>query len=99
MILVTGSAIVQSKSFEEARRLSIEHTNRSRAEPGCISHDVHVDCENPLRLVFVERWADRDALLKHFAVPASRQFIKELSAFLVEPAAMEIYDAKLMDRP
>ncbi|MBN8982763.1 MAG: antibiotic biosynthesis monooxygenase [Rhizobiales bacterium] len=99
MILVTGSIIVQSKSFEEARRLSIEHTHRSRKEPGCISHDVHIDCDNPMRLVFVERWADRDALLKHFAVPASRQFIKDLSAFLVEPAAMEIYETKLMDRP
>lgn len=99
MILVTGSAIIQRDSFAEARRLSIEHTHRSRAEPGCISHDVHVDCENPLRLVFVERWADRDALLKHFAVPASRQFIKALSAFLVEPAGIEIYDAKLMDKP
>jgi quinol monooxygenase YgiN len=99
MIVVTGSAIIQRDSFEDARRLSIAHTQRSRAEPGCISHDVHVDCENPLRLVFVERWTDRDALLRHFAVPASRQFIKELSAFLVEPAAIEIYDAKLMDKP
>jgi quinol monooxygenase YgiN len=99
MILVTGSAIIQRDSFEDARRLSVEHTQRSRAEPGCISHDVHVDCDNPLRLVFIERWADRDALLKHFAMPASRQFIKALSAFLVEPAAIEIYDAKLMDKP
>jgi quinol monooxygenase YgiN len=99
MIVVTGSAIIQRDSFEDARRLSIEHTKRSRAEPGCLSHDVHVDCENPLRLVFVERWKDRDALLKHFAVPASRQFIKALSALLVEPAGIEIYDAKLMDKP
>lgn len=99
MIVVTGSAIIQRDSFAEARRLSIEHTQRSRAEPGCISHDVHIDCENPLRLVFVERWADRDALLAHFAVPASRQFIKALSALLVEPSTIEIYDAKLLDKP
>ena len=99
MIVVTGSAIIQRDSFAEARRLSIEHTQRSRAEPGCISHDVHIDCENPLRLVFVERWADRDALLAHFAVPASRQFIKALSVLLVEPSTIEIYDAKLLDKP
>jgi len=42
--------------------------HRSRSEPGCISHAVHVDCENPLRLVFFEQWADRAALLAHFAV-------------------------------
>lgn len=99
MILVTGSAIIQRDSFEDARRLGIEHSQRSRGEPGCISHNVHVDCENPVRLVFVEQWTDRDALLAHFAVPASRQFIKALSALLVEPSTIEIYDAKLMDRP
>lgn len=99
MIVVTGSAIIQRDSFEEARRLGIEHSQRSRDEPGCISHNVHVDCENPVRLVFVEQWSDRAALLAHFAVPASRQFIKALSALLVEPSTIEIYDAKLMDRP
>ena len=49
--------------------------------------------------MFIEQWTDRDALLKHFAVPASRQFIKAWSALLVEPSTIEIYDAKLMDRP
>jgi quinol monooxygenase YgiN len=73
MILVTGSVTAREDSFDEILRLSQEHVNRSRAEPGCIAHAVHVDCENPLRLVFFERWADRDALLKHFALPASRE--------------------------
>ena len=68
MILVTGSVTAREDSFDEILRLSQEHVNRSRAEPGCIAHAVHVDCENPLRLVFFERWADRDALLKHFCV-------------------------------
>jgi quinol monooxygenase YgiN len=44
----------------------------SRAEPGCISHAVHIDCENPLRFVFVEQWAGKQALMAHFQVPASR---------------------------
>ena len=50
-------------------------------EPGCISHAVHVDCENPLRLVFFEQWADRAALLAHFSVPASRDFVRALQSF------------------
>jgi quinol monooxygenase YgiN len=99
MIVVTGSATVQRDSIDEARRLSLEHVQRSREEPGCISHAVHVDCENPYRLVFVEQWEDRAALLAHFAVPASRQFIKALSQLLVEPSTIEIYDATLLDKP
>ena len=72
MIVVTGSVTARVDSFDEVRKLSLEHVRRSRTEPGCISHAVHVDCENPLRLVFFEQWADRAALLAHFAVPASR---------------------------
>ncbi|MGX1108060.1 putative quinol monooxygenase [Bradyrhizobium elkanii] len=59
MIVVTGSVTARPDSFDEVRRLSLEHVHRSRTEPGCISHAVHVDCENPLRLVFFEQWADR----------------------------------------
>jgi quinol monooxygenase YgiN len=39
-------------------RISREHVHRSRKEPGCISHDVSIDAENPLRLTFFERWSD-----------------------------------------
>ena len=72
MIVVTGSVTARRETFEETRLLSLEHVHRSRSEPGCISHAVHVDCENPLRLVFVEQWADRAALATHFAVPVLR---------------------------
>jgi hypothetical protein len=51
MILVTGSVMARRETFDEVRRLSLEHVHRSRAEPGCMSHAVHVDCDNPLRLV------------------------------------------------
>lgn len=99
MIVVTGSATIQRDNIDEARRLSLDHVHRSREEPGCISHAVHIDCENPYRLVFIEQWEDRAALLAHFAVPASRQFIKALSALLVAPSTLEIYDATLLEKP
>jgi quinol monooxygenase YgiN len=55
MIVVTGSITARADSFEEVRKLSLEHVRRSRTEPGCISHAVQVDYENPLRLVFFEQ--------------------------------------------
>ena len=39
--------------------LCLEHTRRSRGEPGCEHHSVHIDAENRMRLVFFERWADQ----------------------------------------
>jgi quinol monooxygenase YgiN len=93
MIVVTGSVTAKQDCFDEARRLSLEHVRRSRGEPGCISHAVHVDCENPLRLVFVEQWADRAALLAHFAVPDSRHFVRALQPLAAAVTTIEIYDA------
>lgn len=98
MIVVTGSVTAKPDTFDEARRLSLEHVHRSRKEPGCISHAVQVDCENPLRLVFFEQWADRAALLAHFAVPASRDFARALQSLASAATTIEIYDATKVDR-
>jgi quinol monooxygenase YgiN len=97
MIVVTGSVTTRQDTFEEARRLSLEHVHRSRSEPGCISHAVHIDCENPSRLVFIEQWADRAALAVHFAVPASRNFVRALGALVSVPPTIEIYDATRLE--
>ena len=98
MIVVTGSVTARQDSFDEVRRLSLEHVHRSRSEPGCISHAVHVDCENPLRLVFFEQWADRAALLNHFAVPASRDFVKSLQSLAAAATSIELYDATRLEK-
>ena len=98
MIVVTGSVLAKAEGFEEARRLSLEHVHRSRAEPGCLSHAVHVDCEDPLRLVFIEQWADRAALLAHFAVPASRNFVRALQPLAAAATTIELYDATKLEK-
>ena len=98
MIVVTGSVTARADSFDEARKLSLDHVHRSRTEPGCISHAVHVDCENPLRLVFFEQWADRNALLAHFAVPASRNFVRALQSLASEATSIELYEATRLEK-
>ena len=98
MILVTGSVTAREESVNEVRQLSLEHVHRSRNEPGCISHAVHIDCENPLRLVFVEQWADRAALLAHFAVPASRDFVGALQPLAATATTLEIFDAARLEK-
>jgi quinol monooxygenase YgiN len=98
MIVVTGSVTAKPDTFDEVRKLSLEHVHRSRTEPGCISHAVHVDCENPLKLVFFEQWADRAALLTHFAVPASRDFVRSLQKLAAAATTIEIYDSNKLDK-
>ena len=98
MIVVTGSVTAREDTLDAVRELSLEHVQRSREEPGCVAHAVHIDCENPLRLVFVEQWADRAALLAHFAVPASRNFVRALQPLAATATTLEIYDAARLEK-
>ena len=93
MIIVLGEAQVKPGMEADALALSLTHVHRSREEAGCISHDVSVDAEDKSKLVFVERWADMPALLAHFAVPASKQFVTDLTQMLAGPPQMKIYNA------
>lgn len=94
MILVTGSVHARPDAIDHALAISLEHVHRSRQEPGCLLHSVHFDAEDPLHLVFLEHWADADALRAHFGVPASRAFAKELGTLASTPPEMKIYDAQ-----
>lgn len=93
MVIVLGSVVARPDTLAEVLRLSQAHVVRSRGEPGCIAHAVHRDTEQPLRLVFVEQWADRAALAAHFRVPESRAFVDALRPLLAEPARIAVYDA------
>ena len=98
MIVVTGSVTAREDSLGAVRELSLEHVHRSQKEAGCISHAVHIDCENPLRLVFIEQWTDRAALQAHFAVPASRNFVRALLPLAAAATTIEIYDATKLEK-
>lgn len=94
MIVITGSIITNAANRAEIKKLCIEHSKRSRAEPGCIAHNVHVDCENPHRLVFLELWADGNAVRAHFGVPESGGFVKTVRALSTDAPEIHIYRAE-----
>lgn len=92
MIVITGSIVVRPEHIDEAVRLCVEHSVRSRSEPGCLHHAAHRDLENEHRIVFVERWADRAAVDAHFAVPESGAFVEAVSALAAEPPTMDVLE-------
>jgi quinol monooxygenase YgiN len=94
VIIVTGSAVVRPDRIDDAIAVSLEHVRRSRTEPGCLAHAVHRDVEDPFRLVFVEQWADLDALHAHFRVPASVAFVEALGELTAGRPTMEIFAAE-----
>ncbi len=94
MLIVTGSIRARREHLERVLELSLAHVHRSRQERGCLLHSVHRDAEDPTRLVFLEHWADADALRAHFAVPASIAFVQEAAALAVGAPELSIYEAR-----
>ncbi len=91
MLIVTGSLTAREDSFEALREACLEHSRRSREEPGCVRHNAYVDAENPLRLFFYEEWADRAALDAHFKVPAANHFMKAARSLTVKSHGPHIF--------
>lgn len=98
MIIITGSAVLRPEHREEGFALGVEHSARSRAEPGCIAHNCHADAEDPNRIVFLEKWADMSVVQAHFAVPESGAFVRELTAMATGTPEMRLFEASELRR-
>ena len=90
MLVVTGRITARPDTFEALREAAIAHSVRSRTEPGCLRHSVHVDCEDPLTLFFYEEWSDRPALDAHFAQGGSHDFMSAVRQFSVDSTRVKI---------
>ncbi len=94
MIIITGEVTLAPEHRDAGVALGCEHSARSRAEPGCISHDCYVDAENPNRIHFFERWADMAAVQTHFAVPESGQFVAQIGEMATSDPVISLYSAE-----
>ena len=94
MIIIIGHVIARPDTEAEVERLAVEHVLRSRAEPGCVSHEVSRDVQQPRRFVFVEQWSDLAALQAHFRVEASRTFAQAMAERCEGRPQMAIYQAE-----
>jgi quinol monooxygenase YgiN len=93
MLIVTGRVHARPDTLADVLTASLEHVHRSRTEPGCLLHSVHQSVEDPLLVVFVEHWADREALSTHFAQPGSNEFVRAVATLADERPTLEIYEA------
>lgn len=80
VIIVTGGVTARPETFEALRAACIAHSERSRREPGCILHTIHVDAEDPLHLFFYEQWEDAAALKAHLYTDDLAGFVREAQA-------------------
>ncbi len=93
MIIVYGSVESLPEQREQVLRMCREHVARSRQEPGCITHQAHVDIDNPNLIVFYEQWEDMAALQTHFSVSESGAFVTAVTAMAASAPQLKMFEA------
>jgi len=86
MIVVTGRVRIAAENRERFAEVATEMCARSREEDACCGYCVYSDLEQDDRYIFVEEWADDDALQRHFAQPHTATFMGALIPLLAEGA-------------
>ena len=86
MIVVVGRVDIPAERQAAFTEVSTEMCRCSREEDGCLGYRVYADLEQPGQYVFVEEWADDDALQRHFGEPHTGVFMQALGGLLGGPA-------------
>ena len=89
---MTGSLTARPGQSTALLDFARAHVAASLAEPGCLSHAVHRDVDDPGRLFFFERWESREALAAHFVVARERGFTDRIAA-LAATSDPQMYEA------
>lgn len=82
MIVIAGTARVQSEHREQAHAAARTMAAASRAEPGCRQYRFSVDLDDPDVVHVFEEWDSAEALEVHFATPHMAEFQTALGATL-----------------
>lgn len=84
-VTIIGTVRARPETREELVRLFAAQVEPTRAEPGCINYDYHVDAADPLCFVFYENWRSQADLDGHLAMPHLEPLFSQLDRLLAEP--------------
>ncbi len=84
MYTIIGTVTARPETRAELATLLAAQIAPTRAEPGCITYDFHVDAADPCVFVFYENWTSRDALDAHLAMPHLQPLFSQLDRLLAK---------------
>lgn len=91
MIVVVGRVCSDGEKRDELIRVAQAVAAASREEEGCISYRFYEDTELVNEFVFVEEWADQQALERHFATEHIGAFMGAIPGTLVAPPEVKFH--------
>ncbi|MDX3973624.1 putative quinol monooxygenase [Shinella sp.] len=84
-VTVIGTVTARPQTREDLHRLLADQVAPTRAEPGCINYDFHVDAADPCVFVFYENWKSQADLDAHMQMPHLKPLLSQIDRLLAKP--------------
>ena len=84
-VTIIGTVTAKPETRVELQVLLTEQVAPTRAEPGCINYEFHVDSADPCCFVFYENWHTQADLDAHLQMPHLNPLFSQLDRLLAKP--------------
>jgi quinol monooxygenase YgiN len=84
-VTIIGTVTAKPDTREELLGLLAAQVAPTRAEPGCLNYDFHVDARDACCFVFYENWSTQADLDAHLAMPHLALLFSQLDRLLARP--------------
>ncbi len=88
---IIGKVVGKDETRDELRKILTAQVAPTRAEPGCINYDFHVDADDPNTFMFYENWRSKEDLDAHLKTPHLRPLFSRLDELLARPVEIKFY--------
>ncbi len=92
-VVVVGSFKAEPGKEAEALQAFKDLVAPTHAEDGCILYALHQGADDPSELVFIERWASREALDAHLRSPHVSAVLERAQELFGESGDIVVYEA------
>jgi quinol monooxygenase YgiN len=92
VVLVIARFLAKPDRREELMVLLGEVQEASRRDDGCINYGYYWEVVDPVRMVAVEEWRDREALDAHLRKPHVARLIEGLPELGQEPPEVTVHE-------
>jgi len=87
-----GTVVAKDETREELRKILAGQVAPTRAEPGCVNYDFHVDAKDPNVFVFYENWRSRADLDAHLKASHLQPLFGRLEGLVARPVDMRFLE-------
>ena len=84
-VTIIGTVTAKPETRVELQALLAEQVAPTRAEPGCINYEFHVDPADPCCFVFYENWQTQADLDSHLDMPHLKPLFGQIDRLLAKP--------------